>query len=100
MSFDYQQSIPSDHPALAGHFPGNPVVPGVVLLDLVREGLSAWLPDQRITGIRQVKFMRALLPEQALDIQLEIQSGRLRFRGHHGEDLVLQGEATLGVHPE
>ncbi|MDX1334964.1 MAG: hydroxymyristoyl-ACP dehydratase [Gammaproteobacteria bacterium] len=98
MSFDYRQSIPSDHPALAGHFPGNPVVPGVVLLDLVREGLSAWQPDQRISGIRQVKFMRALLPEQALDMQLEIQSGRLLFRGHHGEDLILQGEATLGVH--
>jgi len=100
MSFDYQQSIPADHPALAGHFPGNPVVPGVVLLDLVREGLSAWQPGQRISGIQQVKFMQALLPEQALDLQLEIQSGRLRFRGYHGEDLVLQGEATLGGHPE
>ena len=100
MSFDYQQSIPSDHPALAGHFPGNPVVPGVVLLDLVREGLSAWQPGQRISGIRQVKFMQALLPEQALHIQLEIQSGRLRFRGHHGEDLILQGEATLEAHQD
>ena len=33
--------VASDHPAFAGHFPGRPIVPGVVLLDLVQRAIEA-----------------------------------------------------------
>ena len=34
-----QFSIPADHPSLPGHFPGQPIVPGVVVLERVLEAV-------------------------------------------------------------
>jgi 3-hydroxymyristoyl/3-hydroxydecanoyl-(acyl carrier protein) dehydratase len=47
-------SIPSDHPSLPGHFPGRPVVPGVVLLDRVVaaiESVHGPLPPLRLPQV-------------------------------------------------
>ena len=55
--------IPADHPSLPGHFPGRPIVPGVVLLDCVIASAERWL--QRPLSLRalpQAKFVAPLLP--------------------------------------
>lgn len=62
--------IPHDHPALPGHFPGNPVVPGVVLLEHVMSLLEAVYGAQPAVRLPQVKFLQPLLPGQDAVIEL------------------------------
>ena len=53
--------IDADHPALPGHFPGRPVVPGVVLLDRVAAAIERET-GARVAALVQVKFIAPLLP--------------------------------------
>ena len=72
--------IPEDHPALAGHFPGNPLVPGVVLLDAAwahvrerRPGVLARMPV--------VKFLAPVRPGETVRLRVEFTPTAARFTG-------------------
>ena len=70
MTFEAIRIIRANHPTLPGHFPGAPLVPGVVILDEVLAALIEWHQDSQLTGIRMVKFLAPLQPEQAFTISL------------------------------
>ncbi|MGB1581150.1 MAG: hypothetical protein ACPHER_06555 [Nevskiales bacterium] len=91
-----RQAIAADHPSLPGHFPGRPVVPGVVILDCVREALQSRYPQHRLAGLPAVKFLAPLLPEQGFIIQLSGEAPRLRFvvQRDSGETLA-QGQLAI-----
>jgi 3-hydroxymyristoyl/3-hydroxydecanoyl-(acyl carrier protein) dehydratase len=59
-----------DHPALAGHFPGNPLVPGVLILDEVVQAAEQWRGRLRLKGVVSVKFTSALKPGNVFSINL------------------------------
>jgi 3-hydroxymyristoyl/3-hydroxydecanoyl-(acyl carrier protein) dehydratase len=86
--------IPADHPSLAGHFPGRPIVPGVVLLERVVDAIEATHGELPPLRLPQVKFLQPLLPGQAASVQLQGQSPRWRFRVLRGEDLLASGEVV------
>ena len=41
-TFEQPLRIDAAHPALPGHFPGQPLVPGVMMLEQVARALRAW----------------------------------------------------------
>ena len=54
-------AIPADHPALAGHFPNRPIVPGAVLLDHVLD-FAQRSTASRVVRLLSAKFRRPLEP--------------------------------------
>ncbi len=90
--------IGSDHPALPGHFPGRPVVPGVVVLDQLVQAAEAGLGRPLcIVGLAQAKFLAPLLPEERARCSLQIERARLRFRVERGGRLLVQGAFALAA---
>jgi 3-hydroxymyristoyl/3-hydroxydecanoyl-(acyl carrier protein) dehydratase len=74
-------SIAGDHPAFAGHFPGRPIVPGVVLLDACLRALGG-----TATRIASAKFLSMVLPGEAVRLEVEnnADAGPCRVRVYAG----------------
>ncbi|WP_449468176.1 hypothetical protein [Stenotrophomonas humi] len=91
-----QFSIPDDHACLPGHFPGRPLVPGVVLLEQVLRAIEAQ-SGVAASKLRlpQVKFMAPLLPGQTARVELDGQAPRWKFRVLRDAELLVRGELVL-----
>lgn len=85
--------IGHDHPSLPGHFPGRPVVPGVVLLDHAAALIAPHLPGRALSGISLAKFLLPVLPGQEVHVAFrDASDGRVVFRCEVGG-----ATATLGT---
>jgi 3-hydroxymyristoyl/3-hydroxydecanoyl-(acyl carrier protein) dehydratase len=90
--------IAPDHPALAGHFPGRPIVPGVVLLDCVLREAEHWLGRPLpVRSLTQAKFTAPLLPQEAAQINLQLSGDELRFRVARADTVIAQGALRLAT---
>lgn len=94
-------SIAVDHPCLAGHFPGRPVVPAVLLLQSVTEALRAPLASRALRGVTAAKFLRPVLPGQTVTLRAhsDAEATRVRFRCDVAGAAVAQGELHYAVMP-
>lgn len=84
--------VAPDHPALPGHFPGDPIVPGVLLLAHVEAALAAAHGPLRVTGIPEAKFLAPVRPAETIAIAFPaVTAGEARFECRRGADLVARG---------
>lgn len=86
--------IGPEHPAMPGHFPGHPLVPGVVLLERVTAAWKAWRGVP--VGSLDAKFVQALRPDENAVIELYDQGKRVRFEVTRTDGRVL-ARGTLGA---
>lgn len=85
--------LSAEHPAYAGHFPGHPILPGVVLLDAaLRAAATAGVIDPPRWQVATAKFHLAVRPGQSLTLEREtMPNGAVRFAIRHAGQLVASG---------
>lgn len=101
--------VRGDEPFLKGHFPGQPLFPGVLLVEAAAQlaGVVAQsdpnikpLPGLKLTALRSVKIVGSARPGETIRVRVEI-SGRLdnlvqaRASAHVGDVQVLQADLVL-----
>ncbi len=76
-----EYTVRGDEPFLRGHFPGDPLMPGVLLLEAAAQlaGVVAQcdparppLPGLKLTGLRQAKILGSARPGDVLTLAAEI----------------------------
>ncbi|MHB0973331.1 MAG: hypothetical protein ACYC0P_03710 [Thiobacillus sp.] len=94
-------TIAADHPAYAGHFPGRPILPGVVLLDAALHALAAReCVHAGPVQLKSAKFLSAVRPGEALALHYaDSPGGGFRFEIRCGERGVASGAAGFSREP-
>ncbi len=84
----------NDHPCVAGHFPGNPIIPGALIISEISKQ-SEKLIGRPFASVKKVKFSNPLTPEQEALLELESNGDQLKFSVSVGSTLILGGKASL-----
>lgn len=73
------KKLAADEPYLSGHYPGNPVYPGVFQLDLCYSLLREWFgPDSVVTAIESIRFVKPAHPGDSIRISATNKPARSR----------------------
>lgn len=101
MKIESSLIIAADHPAFAGHFPGQAIVPGVVLLDAVLHAIVTASgradAEMAVTAwqISAVKFLSPLTPGEAVTIVHEHLDAVVKFEVLAADRKIVSGSLLL-----
>ncbi len=87
-------SFESDHPAFIGHFPGRPIVPGVMLLDHAQRAIESQI-GLALAGLPVAKFLSPAKPGDVLELEYEVAEYVVRFAIRCGERRIASGSFLI-----
>ena len=101
------KNVTANEPYFAGHFPGYPIMPGVLMVEAIAQAGGALLlteiPDRDdklmvFTGIERAKFRKPVTPGDQLRVEVDVLAWRttaVRMQGHVLVEGKLACEATV-----
>jgi 3-hydroxyacyl-[acyl-carrier-protein] dehydratase len=92
----------ADHPAARGHFPGNPIIPGALLLSEALRAMESDFGNKSLAGhLKSAKFTHPVRPGDRVSIDFSVRGDKVvRFRCAVGGTTVLAGELVCEVLPK
>ncbi len=107
------KNVSANEPHFAGHFPGFPIMPGVLIVEAIAQAGGALLltevPDRDnklmvFTGIERARFRKPVVPGDQLRIEVEVLAWRttaVRMQGmvYVGDKLVCEAVVTCQLVP-
>lgn len=89
------KNVTANEPHFQGHFPGNPVMPGVLILEALAQAgclLSQLSIDQEgerplyyLTGVDGARFKRPVVPGDVLELRIDVEKTRRGMWWYRGE---------------
>jgi 3-hydroxyacyl-[acyl-carrier-protein] dehydratase len=94
--FCAEVKINASHEIFSGHFPGNPVVPGVCLIQMIRETARFYLKKSlRMVKATEIKFINIVNPLQNSDLLIELNIREMNEAGMNVSALIKKDETIF-----
>jgi 3-hydroxyacyl-[acyl-carrier-protein] dehydratase len=104
------KNITMNEPCFRGHFPGNPIMPGVLILEAMAQvgGIAMLYPEENrgkialFGGMENVKFKRTVVPGDQMVMKAHLLKvhgdfGKLHAEAFVGEQFAAQGDFTFAL---
>src|SRR5690242_4617320 len=104
------KSVTMNEPYFPGHFPGHPVMPGVLVVEAMAQAgglliMREFKPNSKLvlfTGIDNCKFRKQVTPGDQLRIEVEVPAfrrniGRMHGSAYVGDQLACEAELSCMV---